>query len=83
MATTYFTYSKGEIWSKSLNACVCTSEAGQIGGRVVGLEDEWNDIRNATDKKAHDSLEDAQHYAELMNNHAYDILMECHEQNPE
>lgn len=80
---TYITYSKGELWSKALNVCLAEVEAGIIGGRVIGIEDEWREVRNAQDKKEHASLEEAKEYAQRINDHQYDILMECHEQNPE
>lgn len=84
--TTYITYSKGELWSRKMtptNVCLAEIEAGTIGGRVVGLEDEWREVRNAQDRKEHASLEEAKEYAQRINDHQYDILMECHEQNQE
>lgn len=80
---TYITYSKGELWSKKLNVCLAEIEAGTIGGRVIGIEDEWREVRNATDKKEHATLAEAKEYAKQINDHQYDILMECHEANPE
>lgn len=67
---TYITYSKGELWSKALNVCLAEVEAGTIGGRVIGIEDEWREVRNATDKKEHKTLDEAKAYARQMNDNA-------------
>ncbi len=81
---TYITYSTGELWSTKLNVCLAeVSASDPINGRVIGIEDEWREVRNAKDKKEHTSLEAAQEYARQMNDRAHDILMECHEENPE
>jgi hypothetical protein len=65
---TYITYSKGELWSKKLNVCLAEVEAGSVNGRVIGIEDEWREVRNAQDKKEHKTLDEAKEYARQMNN---------------
>ncbi len=65
---TYITYSKGELWSKKLNVCLAEVEAGDpINGRVIGIEDEWREVRNAQNKKEHLTLDEAKMYAKQMN----------------
>lgn len=65
---TYITYSKGELWSKALNVCLAEVEASDpINGRVIGIEDKWREVRNATNKKEHASLDEAKEYAHVMN----------------